>query len=66
MPTAARVALVQLTKGGNKGMRAETQGNNGETKVLEPLLDPLAETPLCAGTLCWNLGRTPFLHYNPC
>ena len=61
MPTAAWATLVQSTKGANKGMWAEMQGNNGETKVLEPLLKPLAGTPLCVGTLCWNLAGTPFL-----
>ena len=47
-------------------MWAEMQGNNGETKVLEPLLEPLAGAPFCAGTLCWNLVGTPFLRRNPC
>ena len=32
------------------------QRNNVETKVLEPLLERLAGTPLCARTICWNLG----------
>ena len=44
----------------------EMQWNNGETKVLEPLLEPLAKTPLGTGTLYSNLAGTPFQRWNPC
>ena len=60
MPTVARLALAQSTKGANEGIRAEMQGNKVETKVLEPLLEPLAGIPICAGTLCWTLLEPPF------
>ena len=40
-------------------MWAEMQGNKGETKVLEPLLEPLAGTPFCAGTRGWNSCWNP-------
>ena len=61
----ARAAVVQSTKKANKGMWAEMQGNNGETKVLKPLLEPLAGTPLCAGTHCWNVAGTPLSALEP-
>ena len=63
---AARAALALSTKGANKGICAELQGDKGETKVLEPLLGPLAGTPFCGGTFYWNLARTPFRRWNPC
>ena len=50
-------------------MWAEMQGKKGETKVLEPLLEPLSalepfagtllETPFCAGTPAGTPTGTP-------
>ena len=57
--------MAKATKGADKDIWPEMQGNKGETKVLAPLLESLAGTAFCAGTLCWNLARTPFLGWNP-
>ena len=51
VPTAARAALAQSTKGANKGIGAKMQGHKGETKELKPLLEPRFPLESAAGTL---------------